>query len=51
MTKKEFIQAILEDMYKKNDAGAQAVNKRWKGWLNRQTVGKLEQIYVYRQIG
>ena len=44
MSKKELVQAILEDMYRKNDAGAEAIDKRWKGWLNRQTVGKLERI-------
>ena len=48
MSKKVMIEAILTDMYKHNSKDE--VDRRFKGWLNRQTKGELEIIMANRNI-
>lgn len=44
MTKKELIKAILDDMDRRNDDSRETIERRWRGWLNRQTKDTLEEI-------
>lgn len=51
MTKKQLIEAILNDMYNRSGDDVQTVNTRWRGWLNRQAKAQLEGIYNVRILG
>ena len=48
MTRKEMVKAILDDMDQRNDASRQEIERRWKGWLNRQPKEELERIMTNR---
>ena len=48
MSKKAMIEAILINMYKHNEK--EEVDRRFKGWLGRQTKGELETIMANRNI-
>ena len=50
MTKQELINRILDDMDRKSDASRDAIEKKWSGWLNRQSKTELEQIAKNRGI-
>lgn len=50
MTRADMIKAILDDMVGESEKARHMIERRWKGWLNRQPKAELEQIMKNRNI-
>ena len=50
LTRVEMVRKILDDMVGTDEKARHAIERRWKGWLSRQTKEELQKIMTNRGI-